>query len=79
VPRIVRNGKTFTETIFSVTPAYLEVYANHFQDLPVDKSAETVRIEGFLFGSPPAASPSISDRCMPRTGLQKGAEAVRSQ
>jgi len=53
VPRIVRNSEAFTETIFSTTPAYLEVYASHFENLPVDKSAETVRIEGFLFGYPP--------------------------
>ncbi len=53
VRRRVRTGKAFTETIFGKTPAYLEVYAQHFDDQPVDKSAETVRIEGFLFGYPP--------------------------
>lgn len=53
VRRRVRTGKAFTETIFGRTPAYLEVYAQHFEDRPVDKSAETVRIEGFLFGYPP--------------------------
>ena len=53
VPRIVRNSKAFTETIFSATPAYLDVYVSHFENLPVDRSAETVRIEGFLFGYPP--------------------------
>ncbi len=53
VSRTVRTGKAFTETIFSRTPAYREAYASHFDNLPVDKSAETVRIEGFLFGYPP--------------------------
>ncbi len=53
VPRTVRNGQAFTETVFSRTPAYIEVYVSHFENLPVDKSAETVRVEGFLFGYPP--------------------------
>jgi len=53
IRRKVRSGKAFTETLFARTPAYLEVYAEHFKGLPVDKSAETVRIEGFLFGYPP--------------------------
>lgn len=53
VHRRVRTGQAFTETIFGRTSPYLEVYAQHFEDLPVDKSAETVRVEGFLFGYPP--------------------------
>lgn len=53
VRRRVRTGQAFIETIFGRTPAYLEIYARHFENLPVDKSAETVRIEGFLFGYPP--------------------------
>jgi hypothetical protein len=53
VTRTVRTGKAFTEAVFGRTPAYLEAYAQHFEGRPVDKSAETVRIEGFLFGYPP--------------------------
>ena len=53
IRRKVRSGKGFTETVFARAPAYIEVYAEHFEGLPVDKSAETVRIEGFLFGYPP--------------------------
>lgn len=53
VHRTVRTGKAFRETVFGRAPAYLEVYARHFEGRPVDKSAETVRIEGFLFGYPP--------------------------
>jgi hypothetical protein len=53
VPRVVRNSEPFTETVFSVTPAYLEIYASYFANRAVDQSAETVRIEGFLFGYPP--------------------------
>jgi len=53
VHRKVRSGKAFTETVFGKTATYSEVYAEHFEGLPVDKSAETVRVEGFLFGYPP--------------------------
>jgi hypothetical protein len=53
VRRTVRMGKAFEETVFSLASAYVEIYASHFADQPVDKSAETVRIEGFLFGYPP--------------------------
>jgi len=53
VPRSVRNGQAFTETVFGKAPAYIELYASHFENLPVDKSAETVRVEGFVFGYPP--------------------------
>lgn len=53
VRRKVRSGKAFDETIFSRTCMPLEIYAEHFRDRPVDKSAETVRVEGFLFGYPP--------------------------
>lgn len=53
IRRKVRSGKAFDETIFSRTCMPLEIYAEHFRDRAVDKSAETVRVEGFLFGYPP--------------------------
>ena len=53
VHRKVRTGQAFTETIFGKMPGYINIYAEHFDGRPVDKSAETVRIEGFLFGYPP--------------------------
>ena len=56
VRRTVRRGKAFDETIFAAAPAYLDIYWTHFADLPVDKSAETVRLEGFLFGYPPCCT-----------------------
>ena len=56
IRRTVRRGKAFDETIFALAPGYLDVYAAHFSDLPVDKSAETVRLEGFLFGYPPCCT-----------------------
>ena len=56
VRRTVRRASAFNETIFAVTPGYLDIYTAHFDHLPVDKSAETVRIEGFLFGYPPCCT-----------------------
>ncbi len=53
VRRTVRAGRPFDETIFGRSMGYLDVYAAHFADRPVDQSAETLRIEGFLFGYPP--------------------------
>lgn len=53
IRRRIRTGNGFIETIFAKTAPYLEIYAEYFDGLPVDKSAETVRIEGFLFGYPP--------------------------
>ena len=46
-------GDEVIETIFSRPPAYIELYEQRFANTPVDKSAETQRIEGFLFGYPP--------------------------
>lgn len=53
VHRKLRSGKAFDETIFGRSAAHLEIYAQHFRNRAVDKSAETVRIEGYLFGYPP--------------------------
>jgi hypothetical protein len=53
IRRTVRMDKAFDETVFGRAPGYLDIYASHFENHPVDKSAETVRIEGFLFGYPP--------------------------
>ena len=56
VRRTVRRGKAFDETIFGAAAGYLDIYSAHFAHLPVDKSAETVRLEGFLFGYPPCCT-----------------------
>ncbi|MBN1360183.1 MAG: hypothetical protein JW993_06305 [Sedimentisphaerales bacterium] len=53
IRRTVRMDKSFNETVFACAPGYLDIYAAHFDHRPVDSSAETVRIEGFLFGYPP--------------------------
>ena len=53
IPRTVKTGKHISETIFSHSPGYLELYEERFAEKPVDKSPATVRFEGFLFGFPP--------------------------
>ena len=53
VRRKVKTGDEIIETIFSKSPAYVGLYEQRFENKPVDKSAETQRIEGFLFGYPP--------------------------
>lgn len=53
ISRTVQTGDRVFETVFSRTPGYVEVYQKQFADKPVDKSAQTIRFEGFLFGFPP--------------------------
>ncbi len=53
VRRTVKTGKEIVETIFSRTPAYIQMYEQTFGNTPIDKSARTQRFEGFLFGYPP--------------------------
>lgn len=53
VRRTVETGAHVVETIFAATPAWLLIYEQHFAGRPIDKSAATVRLEGFLFGYPP--------------------------
>jgi len=53
VRRTVQTGKSVVEAVFSRRPARLQIYLDRFAGRPVDKSPETVRVEGFLFGYPP--------------------------
>jgi len=53
IRRTVKIGKEVFETIFSISPGYIQLYEKRFADKPIDKSAEAVRFEGFLFGFPP--------------------------
>ncbi len=53
IRRTVKTGKSVVETIFSITPGYIQSYEKQFAGKPIDKSAATVRFEGFLFGFPP--------------------------
>ncbi len=53
IRRTVETGKEVIETIFSQLPAYLGLYEQRFGNRPIDKSAQTLQFEGFLFGYPP--------------------------
>ena len=53
ITRTVKTGKEVIETVFSLSPVYIKLYEQQFGDTPIDKSAETQRFEGFLFGYPP--------------------------
>jgi hypothetical protein len=53
IRRTVKTGKEVVETIFSVSPGYIQLYEKRFAGRPIDKSAPTQRFEGFLFGFPP--------------------------
>lgn len=53
IKRTVKTGKIITETIFSKLENYIELYEKRFDGRPIDKSAQTTRFEGFLFGYPP--------------------------
>ena len=52
VRRTVKTGREFVETIFSRTPAYIQLYEQTFGNTPINKSPQTQRFEGFLFGYP---------------------------
>ncbi len=52
IRRAVKTGKEIIETIFSRLPGYIQLYQERFADTPIDKSPETQRLEGFLFGYP---------------------------
>ena len=48
--RTVETGKEIVETIFSRLPGYIQLYEQRFANTPINKSAQTQRFEGFLFG-----------------------------
>ena len=43
VRRTVKTGREIVETIFSRTPAYIQLYEQAFGNTPIDKSAGTQR------------------------------------
>jgi hypothetical protein len=53
IRRMVKTGEEVVETIFSKLPAYIQLYEQHFGNRPIDKTRQTRRFEGFLFGYPP--------------------------
>ena len=52
ISRKTKTHKEVQENIFSISPAYIEIYAKRFENKHIEKSPETQRFEGFLFGFP---------------------------
>ncbi|MDD5064201.1 MAG: hypothetical protein PHQ35_05510 [Phycisphaerae bacterium] len=53
IRRTVKTGKEVLENIFGTSAGYIQLYEKRFAGTPIDKSAQTIRFEGFLFGFPP--------------------------
>ncbi len=53
ITRLVQSGNEADEIIFSRNQVYIDLYAKRFENTNIDKSPETQRFEGFLFGYPP--------------------------
>ncbi len=53
IERTVQTGQRIIEVIFSRSPGRIRVYEDCFSGTAVDKSRDTQRIEGYLFGYPP--------------------------
>lgn len=52
IPRKVKTGDEVIETVFSRSQACIGLYEKRFAGTLIDKSPETQRFEGFLFGFP---------------------------
>jgi len=76
VRRTVQNGKEIFETVFSRTPAYIELYQSRFTDSPIDKSAPTQHLEGFLFGFPPCCVDQYTKTPYAKNNLTSGDQAI---
>ncbi len=53
ITRIVNADREVQEIIFSRSRAYIDLYAKKIENTHINKSPETQRFEGFLFGYPP--------------------------
>ena len=53
IKRTAKSEHIIQENIFSLSYAHIELYAKRFDDKPIEKSDESQRFEGFLFGYPP--------------------------
>jgi hypothetical protein len=69
IMRTVKTGKEVTETVFGLSPGYLELYEKRFGGRPIEKSAAAVRFEGFLFGFPPCCVDQFIRRPYAKNGL----------
>jgi len=52
IPRKTLSGKEVAETIFSTSGNYIDFYQKKFSHTLINKSAESQKLEGFLFGYP---------------------------
>jgi len=50
--RAVQSGRQVQQVVFSASPSLIDTYVECFAKRPVDRSAETRRLEGWLFGYP---------------------------
>ncbi|MFC1781451.1 hypothetical protein ACFLZ8_04250 [Planctomycetota bacterium] len=53
IQRPIKARSVVIETIFSRSPNCIDLYEQSFADTLIDKSPDTQRLEGFLFGYPP--------------------------
>jgi hypothetical protein len=76
VHRTVKTGKEVVETIFGREAGYVRMYEQRFGGRPVDKSAETQRFEGFLFGYPPCCIEQYIAQPYAPNGLPKDDQEI---
>jgi hypothetical protein len=76
IRRTVKTGKVVVETIFSVSAGYIQLYEKLFAEKSIDKSAATVRFEGFLFGFPPCCVDKYIKHPYTKNGLDPQAQKI---
>ena len=69
IRRTLKTGNEVVETIFSRLPAYIQLYEQLFANKPIDKSVQTQRFEGFVFGYPPCCVNQYIRRSYARNNL----------
>jgi len=69
VERTVQSGKRIVEVVFSRSPGCIRTYEAAFAGTPIDKSAVTQRLEGYLFGYPPCCVEGYIRRPYTANGL----------
>lgn len=76
VQRTVKTGKDVVETIFGRGTGYVQLYEQRFAGRPVNKSTETQRFEGFLFGYPPCCIEQYIAKPYAPNGLPKDDQEI---
>lgn len=69
IHRKVQNGNEIIETVFSQMKGFIDLYEKRFENTPIDKSPQTQRFEGFLFGFPPCCVDSFIQHSYTPNGL----------